>query len=238
MTPQQISRIKLRTGLLFLPVLFVLVAFLISWRLKAPEYKSFVQWASVIVAALVPVIVWFLERGDLKVAFDFGVSLKQGRGLLYVSNYGAKIFTITRICVRTNDDRCTKEASITISGGDHEIDISEELVKAIRGHWDDVEVSFEYNFVNGSARSERKPYHVMASDGSVINIRAGFHEMRMVECPTCHTLTLFSVTDLANEDKASIRKVKVMNDLKKSCPNHRSAWLTSSTDEPKFFPAS
>lgn len=226
---------KLKLIFLFLPSAIVLAAFLFSLAVKAPEQKTIVQWVGAFIAAIGPIPVWWLEREENKLAFDFGLSAEGGRGHLLISNYSRKIFTINKINVKTSDDLHQKETSVTIMAGDQKIDITEELVKAVHEHWDDVEISFEYSSVNGSGLSQAKPYHVVALDGVVGNVVAGFHEMRIVGCPACGAKTLFSVEDLKHEADVLMRKATIANNLKKSCPNHKSKWLTSSTGDPKFF---
>ena len=217
-------KFKLKPDLLLLIGSIVLFLFMYARHSSSPV----VVVAATSVNIFIALVRFWEER---RVALDFVISVRENKAILKIANYGQRLYTITHICFRTEDGSVLEdEVNVTVSQGDSEFDITKALTKAVKGNWDDVEISLRHNSLLGHARSKWKPFSAIAHNGHV-TVSLGFRELRDVTCPKCGRQGLFSPAGLNSLKLVHKRRDIVGRQLKSSCPAHAAEWLKAMAEE-------
>lgn len=94
----------------------------------------------------------------------------------------------------------------------------------------DFDVSLECTGLESKLHTNAKAFHLLLAGGYVSQVHEGILLGWPMKCPQCDELVGLLKTDgLNNFDEAHGREKNIENELKKTCPQHRSPWLETAS---------
>jgi len=187
-------------------------------------------WAWLVPLVPLVITIWrFWE--ERRRSFQFDLKNEDHRAILRVSNYGTDSVFISKLHLRTKYAGREFDINRTAEKGDVDFDITDAVLGTVDAPLgEDLDLSFEFRTTKRKGETQKKGFQILMLDRVVERITSGFGDPRNVSCPNCSCLAIFEVDGLQNGEQVTKRRKKVLQELRQSCPNHKSRWIRAIAD--------
>ncbi|MBI2678087.1 MAG: hypothetical protein HYX28_04850 [Candidatus Koribacter versatilis] len=161
------------------------------------------------------------------VLMRFGLRQLAGEAQVWIANFGLANLMVIEVRIESRrDDRVILYKHAIIAPG---VVKHYAIPKSVYQHvqlFRAYDVSVKYFGIDEVEQSASRAYTLLVSQGRVVKIKRGIHEMWGVDCPKCMTwpYTCMITDGLQNYEEAVVRMNEMAEELRETCPDHASKW--------------